>query len=195
MKPLLGGISGAFLLAAAAVQGANLANVNSSSIYRSLFTPHSNSTPVFQNITGLTVNPLVKALQPVHGQRLIRRQSNGLPEGTCAPGTPCYNGACCSKVRDYVYPNCGIRFKLTGDIQTGICGYSPAECGVDTCISNCDAKAECGEYGVVGKNSCPLNVCCSKFGFCGTTSVSPALFLIHPSDLCRVWLKSWVGIL
>ena len=56
--------------------------------------------------------------------------------------------------------------------QTGICGYSPNECGSSTCISNCDAKAECGQYGVPGNNTCPINVCCSQFGFCGTTDVS-----------------------
>ncbi|KDB22160.1 hypothetical protein H109_05949 [Trichophyton interdigitale MR816] len=65
-----------------------------------------------------------------------------LPIGTCAPGIPCQGG----------------------------CGYSPDFCGQDNCISNCDAKAECGQYGVEGKNRCPLNVCCSQYGFCGSTS-------------------------
>ena len=32
------------------------------------------------------------------------------------------------------------------------------------CTSNCDAKAECGMYGKPGQQSCPLDVCCSKFG-------------------------------
>jgi len=33
-----------------------------------------------------------------------------------------------------------------------------------------DAKAECGPYAALGQQTCPLNVCCSKFGFCGSTS-------------------------
>lgn len=34
----------------------------------------------------------------------------------------------------------------TGQI-TGLCGYSPGECGAGNCSSNCDAKAPCGQYG------------------------------------------------
>ncbi|KAJ5098775.1 hypothetical protein N7532_005776 [Penicillium argentinense] len=73
-----------------------------------------------------------------------------LPEGTCNGDTPCANAACCS----------------TG----GICGYSLAECGKGNCTSNCDAKAQCGPYAEEGSQRCPLNVCCSKFGWCGSTS-------------------------
>ncbi|SPQ21515.1 573ac707-bdbf-4043-aed7-ea8e4da8fe9b [Thermothielavioides terrestris] len=75
--------------------------------------------------------------------------SRDLPTGTCNDQTPCVNGACCSK-------------------NTGLCGYSPAECGAGNCSSNCDAKASCGQYGVPGSQNCPLNVCCSHF--CGSTS-------------------------
>lgn len=32
-----------------------------------------------------------------------------------------------------------------------------------------DAKAECGPYAAEGDQGCPLNVCCSEFGFCGST--------------------------
>jgi chitinase len=67
-----------------------------------------------------------------------------LPIGTCDPSTPCPNGACCG--------------------SNGLCGYSPAECGAG-CASNCDAKAACGQYGKPGKQTCPLNVCCSQFGY------------------------------
>ena len=38
------------------------------------------------------------------------------------------------------------------------------------CWSNCDAKAECGINADPVNTTCPLNVCCSEFGFCGTTS-------------------------
>ena len=65
---------------------------------------------------------------------------------TCSKTSPCSNGACCSR--------------------WGNCGYGPDFCGTD-CLSNCNAKSECGKYGKVEK--CPLNVCCSQFGFCGTT--------------------------
>ncbi|KAL4973055.1 carbohydrate-binding module family 18 [Aspergillus desertorum] len=49
----------------------------------------------------------------------------------------------------------------------------PDYCGADVCINNCDAKAECNpgswpsEY--VNATTCPLDVCCSPYGFCGTT--------------------------
>ncbi|GAW17403.1 hypothetical protein ANO14919_068600 [Xylariales sp. No.14919] len=38
-------------------------------------------------------------------------------------------------------------------------------------ISNCDARAECGADAAVPGTTCPLNVCCSFYGFCGTTSL------------------------
>ncbi|KAF3021588.1 hypothetical protein E8E14_013534 [Neopestalotiopsis sp. 37M] len=80
---------------------------------------------------------------------LIQR---ALPIGTCNAQTPCENAACC------------------GGKNNNLCGYSPGECGAGNCTSNCDAKAECGQYGKPGQQKCPLNVCCSKFGFCGSTS-------------------------
>ncbi|KAI0897338.1 glycosyl hydrolases family 18-domain-containing protein [Annulohypoxylon nitens] len=75
---------------------------------------------------------------------------------TCGEGRPCRNGACCPK-------------------ETGQCNYGPKACGTnnispnDVCWSNCDAKAECGRYSDPPNKECPLNVCCSSYGFCGTT--------------------------
>ncbi|KAL2821416.1 glycoside hydrolase superfamily [Aspergillus cavernicola] len=139
------------LVAATAVHGSNAHN--NSAVYKSLYSLHSNSTPVFQNVSGQSANPLVRVLQDSSQTSGRDTRSLGkrdeLPVGTCAPGTPCVNGACCSK--------------------EGICGFSPDECGDDTCISDCDAKAECGQYALPDSSTCPLNVCCSKFGFCGTT--------------------------
>ncbi|KAL4775859.1 hypothetical protein BDW60DRAFT_225034 [Aspergillus nidulans var. acristatus] len=46
------------------------------------------------------------------------------------------------------------------------------DCADDVCVAGCDRRAECdpGGYGEFADSSkCPLNVCCSKFGFCGTT--------------------------
>ncbi|KAH8588883.1 hypothetical protein B0O99DRAFT_664813 [Bisporella sp. PMI_857] len=74
---------------------------------------------------------------------------------SCSESKPCSNGACCAK--------------------TGYCGYGPASCGTndispnENCWSNCDAKAECGRYAKTVGQKCPLNVCCSQFGFCGMT--------------------------
>ncbi|KAF5980123.1 glycoside hydrolase family 18 protein [Fusarium bulbicola] len=44
---------------------------------------------------------------------------------TCGPEKPCGNGACCG--------------------ESGWCGYEPKYCGKG-CQSNCDAKAECGNF-------------------------------------------------
>lgn len=59
------------------------------------------------------------------------------------------------------------------DPTTGkaVCGLGPDFCGKG-CISTCDYKSECDPgWGAQWSNAstCPLNVCCSKFGFCGTT--------------------------
>jgi chitinase len=59
--------------------------------------------------------------------------------------------------------------------RTGYCGYGPDYCGTtgkppnDRCWSDCDAQAECGRYAETPGATCPLNVCCSEFGFCGVT--------------------------
>jgi hypothetical protein len=84
-----------------------------------------------------------------------------LPTGTCNSETPCVNGACCSIVSSHLE---NIANMTNSNQQSGLCGYSPAECGAGNCSSNCLAKAECGQYGVPGKQNCPLGVCCSKFG-------------------------------
>lgn len=69
---------------------------------------------------------------------------------TCGPGRPCSNGACCG--------------------ASGNCGYGDKYCG-DGCTSNCDAMAECGKHARPSGKRCPLNTCCSQYGFCGTTEV------------------------
>ncbi|RSL86747.1 hypothetical protein CDV31_016357 [Fusarium ambrosium] len=74
---------------------------------------------------------------------------------SCSEEKPCSNGACCSR--------------------TGVCNYGPEACGTngkspnDKCWSNCDAHAECGRYAKTPGQKCPLNVCCSRYGFCGMT--------------------------
>lgn len=128
-------------------------------LYKPLYQRPSNSTPRFLNLTHREVNPqrIAAAKAHSHGPRSIdlsKRQAGPSGTGTCAPGTPCSNGACCSK--------------------SGFCGYSPDFCGTANCISNCDAKAQCGQYAVAGKQKCPLNVCCSQYGL--FTSISPFSF-------------------
>ncbi|KAK7737549.1 hypothetical protein SLS63_002678 [Diaporthe eres] len=48
-------------------------------------------------------------------------------------------------------------------------------CSAENCIGTCERKAECdgGNWGAewVDKVKCPLNVCCSKSGYCGTTKL------------------------
>lgn len=63
---------------------------------------------------------------------------------SCGPGKPCSNGACCG--------------------SSGYCGYGPIYCG-NGCVSNCDAVAECGQYAKIAGQTCPLNTCCSHYGF------------------------------
>ncbi|OAA67644.1 symbiotic chitinase [Cordyceps fumosorosea ARSEF 2679] len=45
----------------------------------------------------------------------------------------------------------------------------PLYCGTG-CLANCDATAECGKFAKEPGKKCPLNVCCSQHGFCGTTT-------------------------
>lgn len=80
-----------------------------------------------------------------HGAHMLQRD-----DYTCSADRPCENGACCD--------------------STGNCGYGDTYCGKG-CQSNCDAKAECGKDASPRGKKCPLNTCCSEFGFCGTTKV------------------------
>ncbi|KAA8652731.1 uncharacterized protein ATNIH1004_001636 [Aspergillus tanneri] len=72
---------------------------------------------------------------------------------SCTKDIPCHTEACCGSFFD-------------GDV--GTCGFGDTYCGSD-CVSQCDAKPECGQYANPPGKTCPLNVCCSEFGFCGTT--------------------------
>ncbi|KAH8696452.1 hypothetical protein BGW36DRAFT_381047 [Talaromyces proteolyticus] len=65
---------------------------------------------------------------------------------------------------------------VTGCCGTNnICGLGPDYCSPAKCINNCDAKSECnpGDWPTQYTNAttCPLNVCCSPYGFCGTTDL------------------------
>ncbi|KAI0096381.1 hypothetical protein GGR51DRAFT_568416 [Nemania sp. FL0031] len=75
--------------------------------------------------------------------------SRALPTGTCNADTPYVNSAYCG--------------------TNGLCGYFPIECGMDNYTSNCDAKAQCGQYGKEG-SQLPLGsfFCRSTNDFCDT---------------------------
>jgi chitinase len=62
---------------------------------------------------------------------------------------PCIDGSCCGK--DH------------------ICGFGPDFCG-DGCLSQCNAKAMCGEYSENGEMPCGLKLCCSAMGWCGVSN-------------------------
>jgi chitinase len=80
--------------------------------------------------------------------KLLRRDTPSTPDYSCDTDRPCTDSSCCN-------------------IVTKSCGRDPTHCAVNVCISNCDAKAECGIGAADPSASCPLNVCCSKFGYCG----------------------------
>ncbi|ESK89422.1 class v [Moniliophthora roreri MCA 2997] len=70
---------------------------------------------------------------------------------SCSPTQPCKIG-CCGK--------------------NNVCGLGPDYCSAENCVSSCDQKSDCDPgWGPQwsAHEKCPLNVCCSKFGFCGTT--------------------------
>ncbi|KAA8896314.1 chitinase [Sphaerosporella brunnea] len=57
--------------------------------------------------------------------------------------------------------------------KNNVCGLGPNYCAPENCQNSCDAKSDCDPgWGSQwsSREKCPLNVCCSKFGFCGTTS-------------------------
>ena len=59
------------------------------------------------------------------------------------------------------------------------CSIGPTYCG-QGCVSNCGAVAQCGQYADAADRDCPLNTCCSQYGF-----VSPrhASSLVNRSSL------------
>ncbi|KAI1370938.1 hypothetical protein F4677DRAFT_457496 [Hypoxylon crocopeplum] len=85
---------------------------------------------------------------------------------TCSPGSPCTIG-CCSN-------------------DGGFCGLGPDFCAADKCNAELSTNGTCAQLSecdpgfnpgwgttwgptYAATQLCPLNVCCSKFGFCGTT--------------------------
>lgn len=113
----------------------------------------SESVPASEALSDYTNAPLAPGL-------FERQLGSGSDDHSCSKDRECLNGACCG--------------------ASGWCGYGEVYCG-DGCTSNCDATAECGKDSASGTATCPLNVCCSQFGFCGTTTVSESV----PRSRCR----------
>lgn len=54
-------------------------------------------------------------------------------------------------------------------LELGLPLTNVAVCG-DNCVSDCDRKSQCDPgFGAkwAEREKCPLNVCCSKHGYCG----------------------------
>ncbi|KAK2032539.1 putative chitinase [Colletotrichum zoysiae] len=86
--------------------------------------------------------------------------------GASATGEP---DTVCSETKGCALGCCGQLDPLTGK---GVCGLGPTFCG-EGCISGCHWKSECDPgWGMQWSNAsvCPLDVCCSEYGFCGTTA-------------------------
>ncbi|KAL4904228.1 hypothetical protein BDW74DRAFT_185842 [Aspergillus multicolor] len=76
---------------------------------------------------------------------------NAQQDYSCSLDRPCKLG-CCGK--------------------NNVCGMGPSYCAPENCTSTCDTKSECDPgWGSQWseRSNCPLNVCCSEYGFCGTT--------------------------
>lgn len=89
-------------------------------------------------------HPGYLSLEPVKLEDSLLPALASRDDYTCGPGKPCKNQACCGK--------------------SGNCGYGPTYCGTG-CTSNCNSHAECGQYSQPAGKKCPLNVCCSQYGF------------------------------
>lgn len=88
----------------------------------------------------------------------------------CKKGTPCKTYACCGSFFGTDTGECGFgKFNLSMFDLVFNDSIGPTFCGTD-CDSQCDAKSECGQYADPPGKKCPLNVCCSEFGFCGSTA-------------------------
>ncbi|EAQ91623.1 hypothetical protein CHGG_03558 [Chaetomium globosum CBS 148.51] len=94
------------------------------------------------------------ASRPRPSSSTFRILADTEPDYTCTKDKKCELG-CCGPLDDE---------------GNGVCGLGPKFCG-DGCTSTCHYKSECDPgWGMQWSNSstCPLNVCCSEYGFCGT---------------------------
>ena len=88
---------------------------------------------------------------------------------SCSATNPCLEG-CCSKYGRYglfSQRQCAVCLQKQ-ILRESSCGFGDAFCK-DGCQGSCNATAQCGQYAATPGAGCPLNVCCSQYGFCGTT--------------------------
>jgi chitinase len=105
-----------------------------------------------KSLTGRTTDSLAGSavVREVHDNQLgvsistLTNLTKRADDYACSKDKPCGNGACCG--------------------GSGFCGYGPKYCGKD-CVSDCTAVAECGQFAKNPGAKCPLNTCCSEFGF------------------------------
>lgn len=66
---------------------------------------------------------------------------------------------------------CG--FLLAVIVIKGLANLLLIDCAPEVCVAGCDSKSYCdpgySAPGYAEVETCPLNVCCSKWGFCGLT--------------------------
>ncbi|TGO46552.1 hypothetical protein BCON_0318g00020 [Botryotinia convoluta] len=94
----------------------------------------------------------------------------------CSATSLCATGYCSE------FGFCGIGDDHCGKGCLSTCDYKlgcdknnpcPSDCAPEVCVANCDQKSECdpgyGAFSYSEIEKCSLNVCCSKWGFCGLT--------------------------
>lgn len=110
---------------------------------------------------------------------------------TCSKTKQCESGCCRLEPDGWADSLYELWSIVLTHLRTGNCGLGrsicwqydhwpneytgPEFCGPGNCTSTCDQKAECDPgWGMEWSlnKSCPLNVCCSKFGYCGMSDVS-----------------------
>lgn len=92
--------------------------------------------------------------------------STGIPTCSTSNGT-CSDGRLVRNIKKWTGWMCRVtdlRCASSCCSKDGACGFGPDFCG-DGCQSNCDAKAECGEYSKTGNETCGLDICCGSGRF------------------------------
>ncbi|SPO07096.1 related to chitinase [Cephalotrichum gorgonifer] len=97
--------------------------------------------------------------------QLFRRQDERGEDYSCSETKLCSNSKALYTTSP-IYARFTSRGSNQDSVLTDTCGITGASPN-DVCWSNCDAHAECGRYAEPAGKECPLNVCCSQFGFCG----------------------------
>lgn len=104
---------------------------------------------------------------------------------SCSATKSCPIGCCGPLWVDLSGDCAAVLTNIRDNTGKGVCGLGPIFCG-EGCTSSCNYKSECDPgWGAQWSNAtkCPLNVCCSEFGFCGT-SASFCGGVVTPSPEC-----------